>query len=106
MEGYSEYDTTGGDNTEDQVFLLSYKEAFEDYFGSDEERLCMPTAYAVQNGAYTDDDIGRWCLRSPGNDQNNVINVDSEGLRDFYTADSDFVCIRPALWINLESDIF
>ena len=106
-EGYSEYDTTGGNNTEDQVFLLSFKEASEDYFSSDEERICMPTDYAVQNGAYTDGDTGAclWWLRSPGRDQSKAVLVGTEGWRYNHEV-YGYACVRPALWINLESGIF
>ena len=107
-EGNSEYDTIGGNNTEDRVFLLSYKEAFEDYFSSDEERICMPTDYAVQNGAYTNDDTGAcsWWLRSPGLDQNFAAIVRRDGSPGSSSVYHDNDCVRPALWINLESDIF
>ena len=107
-EGNSEYDTIGGNNTEDRVFLLSYKEAFEDYFSSDEERICIPTDYAVQNGATTLGDIGAcwWWLRSPGGDQDCATNVDSAGSPSYYGVYYGPNCIRPALWINLKSDIF
>ena len=56
------YDTTGGNNTEDQVFLLSYKEAYKDYFSSNEERICMPTDYAV-NWAWTNKNTGATSYR-------------------------------------------
>lgn len=107
-EGNSEYDTTGGNNTEDRVFLLSYKEAFEDYFSSDEERICMPTDYAVQNGAWTNYNTGAcwWWLRSPGNNRYNTPIVLSDGSPGIYIVDISLGCVRPALWINLESGIF
>lgn len=107
-EGNSEYDTIGGNNTEDRVFLLSYKEAFEDYFSSDEDRICMPTDYAVQNGAWTNDDTGAcwWWLRSPGRSRCNATFVYSDGSPGYIYVNLDNNCVRPALWINLESDIF
>ena len=120
-EGNSEYDTTGGNNTEDRVFLLSYKEAFEDYFSSDEERVCMPTDYAVQNGAYINDDTGVcwWWLRgsywintADFGDLGSLFGVQifAANVSDLgssgYSIVNGSVCIRPALWVNLESDIF
>lgn len=101
-------DMIGGNNTEDQVFLLSYKEAFEDYFSSDEERICMPTAYAVQNGAYTNDDSGActWWLRSPDYYRGIASYVDDEGSISSGYVFPESYCIRPALWVNLESGIF
>lgn len=50
-----EYDTDPGNATQDQVFLLSINEANQ-YFNSDEERQCKPTEYAVEQGAYVDDE--------------------------------------------------
>lgn len=107
-EGNSKYNTTSGNNTEDRVFLLSYKEAFEDYFSSDEERICMPTDYAVQNGAWTNVDTGArwWWLRSPGYYQDCATFVSNVGSPGFDFVNAVNYCVRPALWINLESDIF
>ena len=105
-EGYSRYNTNGGNNTEDKVFLLSYKEAFEDYFSSDEERICMPTAYAVRSNRYVDEKACSWWLRSPGINQDVATNVFSAGSPGYDYVYYDYNCVRPALWINLESDIF
>ena len=62
-----EYDTDPGKATKGKVFLLSINEANK-YFASEEERRCIPTAYAIANGA--DTSIGYatcgWWLRSPG----------------------------------------
>ena len=70
-------DTNGGKNTKDQVFLLSYAEV-EQYFDSNEDRMCAPTDYAIKQGAanqgantkekYEVDGraTGWWWLRSPG----------------------------------------
>ena len=41
-----EYSTSAGNNTQDQVFLLSITEV-EKYFSSDNDRKCVPTAYAI-----------------------------------------------------------
>lgn len=85
----------------------SYKEAFEDYFTSDEARICMPTAYAVQQGASTNDaGACGWWLRSPGNYPYNASYVSFVGSRDFNLVYNVSDCVRPALWINLDSDIF
>ena len=103
----SSYDTTGGNNTEDKVFLLSYKEAYEDYFSSNEERICMPTDYAVKR-AWTNDDTGacNWWLRSPDFYQNLASNINNFGFLDSSRVDYGKNCIRPALWVNLESGSF
>ena len=105
-----EYDTDPGNATKDRVFLLSIVEA-EKYFTSDEARMCVPTEYAISNGAWTSDSYTEggkatcwWWLRSPG----------------YYQYDAAFACIdgdinehgnyvyggnravRPAMWISID----
>ena len=99
--------TYGGNNTEDKIFLLSYAEA-RDYFASDEERICQPTAYAVSQGAYPTGSgvYCRWWLRSPGDYQELAAFVYSSGsLDNRFTVDFDYLAVRPAIWISLESDL-
>lgn len=45
-QGNGQWSVTGGNNTEDRVFLLSYAEAKE-FFNSDSERTCKPTYYDI-----------------------------------------------------------
>ena len=110
-QGYSR--TNGGNNTQDQVFLLSYHEAFDLYFKNDDARKCAPTQYAKAKGAYLSDyyevdgrGTGWWWLRSPGKDRDHAARVSSGGARGNYYVSSSDVSVRPALWINLESNIF
>ncbi len=50
-------------NTNDKIFLLSYKEAFTAaYFKDNQARIKTPTDYALCQGAYSG---GWWWLRSP-----------------------------------------
>ena len=101
-----EYGTDPGNSTEDHLFLLSISEA-KKYFDSDTARQCEPTEYAVKNGAYRNKDNGNcwWWLRSPGFDSDIAASVDVGGwvscLGD--SVDGDDGCVRPALWIDLES---
>lgn len=113
-QGYSEYNTTGGNDTEDQIFLLSYHDAFDLYFISNEARKCAPTDYAVANGAWTssnyqqnDRPTGAWWLRSPGLGQNfaSLVYDDGSRLIDIVNHGNGNI-VRPALWVNLESGIF
>lgn len=108
-ENYSKDNTSDGNNTEDQVFLLSYKEAFEDYFSSDEERVCMSAAWTVYDEE--EPETCSWWLRSPSTYRYEwnkyVVTVvngygfhSSEGVTDYDNR------VRPALWLNLESGIF
>lgn len=93
-------------NTSDKVFLLSIEEA-KKYFSSSDSRKCQPTPYAIQNGVYTVDGDGWWWLRSPGNSQSSAAYVDYGGLvySNGYRVSRGNDCVRPALWINLESEI-
>ncbi len=106
-----EYDTDPGNDTTDKIFLLSINEANE-YFSSDEERMCVPTVYALENGACTGyysltggEDNCWWWLRSPGHVQDDAAEVSCEG--DVYDQDcsvsAENRAVRPALWIDLKS---
>ena len=105
------YSTDPGNATTDKVFLLSINEANK-YFGSDEDRKCIPTEYAKANGAYTSSGYTKngvptcgWWLRSPGDDQGRAANVSDYGSVNYLGMRVDYGdgCVRPALWINLDS---
>ena len=104
-QGYGRWKTSGGKNTEDSIFLLSYAEAWR-YFGSDSARQCQPTRYAERRGAYTSWGKCYWWLRSPGCYQERSAIVRTDGVLDHYGADGGSGCVRPALWINLDAGIF
>ena len=94
-------------DTKDQIFLLSYKEAFKDYFSDDASRICTPTDYAIAQGAFTSDEGNcTWWLRLPRANQDIAAKVRADGSYDGGSVYFDDICIRPALWVNLESDIF
>ena len=98
------YDTNQGNDTKDKLFVLSMKEV-EQYFVSDEERLCKLTEYAVNNGAYENNHgYGRWWLRSAGSYSCRAATVSPGG--DIY-CNGDYVeyytsSVRPAFWLNLQ----
>ena len=105
-----QYDTDPGNATKDRVFLLSIVEA-EKYFTSDEARRCVPTEYAISNGAYTDDSYTKggkatcwWWLRSPGCYQSSAAFVDFDGSvgRGGHYVDNDISAVRPAMWITID----
>ena len=103
-EDNSDYSTKGGNDTEDDVFLLSIAEA-ERYFRDSEDRQLKPTNYAIANEAWTHSGTGNawWWLRSPGHWQSWAAGVYPDGdLHPFgndirYIVDS----VHPAIWINL-----
>ncbi len=116
-QGYSEWSTSGGNNTQDQIFLLSYAEANQYLKVTPNDRNNLksrvtPTAYTKAQGAYVSDDktedgsaAGWWWLRSPGFYQNYAAYVFYDGLLLNFRVNRDG-CIRPAFWLNLESEIF
>ena len=99
-----EYSTNPGNDTQDEVFLLSITEVNK-YFSGDAERLCDATEYAKNNGAYTND-FGYcvWWLRSPGEEQDKAVHVyfNGEALEHGNSVDYDAIAVRPAMWINLD----
>ena len=104
------YNTNPGNATKDKVFLLSIVEA-EKYFTSDEARKCVPTEYAISNGASTSDSYTKggkatclWWLRSPGFDQFIAAYVNYFGsvLRYGRSVDSSVIAVRPAMWITID----
>jgi len=115
---YSKWNTSGGNNTQDKIFLLSYAEANK-YFGvshndNNTKSRVEPTAYAIKNRAFTDSSfktadgksVGWWWLRSPGLHQSFAAYVLANGSLDYCNVRNVDECVRPAFWINLESDIF
>ena len=100
------YSTDPGNATTDKVFLLSINEV-EQYFDNDEERNCVPTAYAIANGACASNKYTKggaatceWWLRSPGLERQAAACVASGGMVAYFGLLYDFddwVCVRPAL---------
>ena len=124
-QGYSKWDTTGGNNTQDKVFLLSCAEANKylditwDNIENYKARV-VPTAYALAQGASTNREMwktadgelaGRWWLRSAGRHQHRAAFVYGAGaLRSTHvTSTSGHYggnTVRPALWLDLDSEFF
>ena len=118
-QGYSDWSTGGGNNTQDHLFLLSYAEANK-YLdvtrgdGNNTKSRVAPTTYAKAQGANTSDNnktadgeaAGWWWLRSPGRGQDFAARVFTDGSLDYYRVDYGSVIVRPAFWLNLESGIF
>lgn len=83
----NEYDTDGGNDTIDKVFLLSIDET-DKYLPSYIDRL----------------DYSAWWLRSPGNDQTYSAVVTSKGNIDTYGHSVySILGVRPAMWIEIKN---
>ena len=108
-----EWDTDGGENTADKIFLLSHYEVFKkykQYLMNNDAAECIVTPYAIKRGAYyytgyqTDGKLtGVWWLRSPGSQQNcaeYMAYIVRDIKAETNTADWSSVCVRPALWME------
>ena len=104
-EDNSEHGTSGGNDTEDKVFLLSEKEA-ETLFLNDDERIAKATEYAEKSGVYVNEEkAAYWWLRSPGDSGDDAAEVIYSGwvYRDGNYVDDSSGGVRPALHLNLQS---
>lgn len=104
------YGTAAGSNTQDKVFLLGISEA-KQHFSTDAQRMCVPTPYAIAQGAWAQDDYTNedgnetcfWWLRSPGNDLNHSAYVHLDGSINTNGTLVSYKnrAARPAIWIDL-----
>ena len=111
------YDTEGGVNTTDKVYLLSIAEASNTAYGfngefrtESETREAKNTAYAKECGAWTSasteyEGNGDWWLRSPGDGSGDASDVGSNGYGSStgFSVYFDGDAVRPALHLNLSS---
>ena len=99
------YDTYGGSDTEDKIFLLSLSEV-EHYLGSNGKRMCIATPYAVGNNAFVSSSDGGcwWLLRTPGETGNMVVSTNTDGSLDYDggKVNSSRGVVRPAMWIRID----
>lgn len=120
---YSGWNTSGGNNTQDKVFLLSYAEANK-YFDVENwqnngatdnvKSRIEPTAYAIAQGALTSffgrtadgTDAGWWWLRSLSYSQRHAAYVSSDGSLRSSSVNDASGSVRPALWVNIDAGIF
>ena len=113
---------TGGNSTQDKVFLLSYVEANR-YLGVADDGNCMKarasaTEYAASNGAWVSshgwwgaeqktlsgENATFWWLRSPGYLQFRALRVNDAGGATQSEVNNTDTCIRPAIWVSLENE--
>jgi hypothetical protein len=112
------YGTSGGNTTQDKVFLLSLDEVCR-YFGDSTANLrrkgSTGSDYFIGDGnnaaREARDGSGTacwWWLRSPGGFSGGAALVDDDGGVHVggYIVDISVGGVRPAFWLNLESGIF
>ncbi|MHC1787565.1 MAG: DUF6273 domain-containing protein [Christensenellales bacterium] len=102
-EGNPEWQTKGGNDSQDKVFLLSYREA-STYFSQQGARKNKGTSSAQALGAkvwpFEETD---WWLRSPGKVQQDACYVDRNGANLSNSA-TNKKGIRPALWFDISAN--
>lgn len=96
------YSTNPGNDTTDRVFALNCAEVVK-YMPRDEDRQCVPTAYARSRGTYVNwSGNCAWWTRSPGADNTQASYLSSHGT--FGTAahyvDDRVIAARPAVWVR------
>ena len=102
------YDLNSGNNGIDKIFLISISEGNK-YFTSDEGRKCVPTEYAVAQGAYRSGQYSvdekptcYWWLRSRGANSSYaaVVLVDGSVSDSGSNVILSRYGVRPAFWID------
>ena len=101
-----EFSISGGNATEDRIFLLSFDEANQ-YFQKSKDRRCLPTDLAVEHGVMTSlkgssKGCAPWWLRSPGRDPHSAACVRDFGyvLSSGYNVYYEGYGVRPAMWVE------
>ena len=99
------YNTPGGNETKDKVFLLSIEEA-EKYFATSELRRAKGTDFAANSGLKLDKSIlyagnSVWWLRTPGLKAYHACYVNNDGvIYPTVNVDIDNFGVRPAMWVK------
>ena len=108
--------TSGGNDTEDKVFVLSLDEAVNTEYGfageydaKDKLRQCLPTEYAKAHNCLLEDNASseffgncRWRLRTPSFDSDVIVDVAADGsikVDGGFSIGGTMIAVRPALWI-------
>ncbi len=91
---------SGGNNTQDKIFLLSYAE-FEKYLS----KTMLKSRAAAVSTAYVDQMLGNsftdWWLRSPGEPQKTIMCVGLNGSLGLGSTGGQIMGVRPVLWMDI-----
>jgi hypothetical protein len=100
-QGNTDYKSVWMNNTNDQVYLLSYAE-INKYFPDNESRACLPKSEVAAQTVSVDKENGlcRWWLRSPGSLESQSMYVDSDGSCHSIMAQAMYA-VRPVIWVDL-----
>ena len=98
--------------TQDRIFLLSDNEAFHQYFTKLVDRMCAPTEYAIDNGAYVSSEYfvdgrgaGMWWLRASMWENGFMASeVIDDGDRRCSPVEYTDLCVRPVFWLNTKAE--
>lgn len=103
------YGTSGGESTQDYLFLLSEDEV-KRYLDSDEERKtqtvpAMRPEYGVPENEVSSEDYNGWWLRSLGEYGDTISYVTTSGEVNMSgtTVWDSYIAVRPAMWVDLDS---
>ena len=110
-EDNSYYGTEGGNNTVDQVYVLSEREAYNTTYGFENNedksstRESIITEYTKGLNVYTGGENGNWRLRTLGKDSKRAMIVSLNGsIATVGFSNNNYnICVRPVLHINLYS---
>ncbi len=108
------YDTEGGNDTTDKVYLLSLDEVknlsygFVSHNAISATRVTVNTAYTagrIDGYMSSAGEVGNWWLRSSGNDSSNASYVNGDGhvIAGGGHVSYDGDAVRPALHLNLKA---
>ena len=107
-EDNPEYNTEGGRETCDKIFLLSITEA-QQYFSDDVYRVLQLTTFAMEQGkgTWSNERFVTWWLRSPGDSSSMAAHTLLDG--SVFTSGGPvlfpYLAVRPVLWVDLSSGI-
>lgn len=126
LENKDNYDVSGGNDTEDKVFLLAIEDLLKPEYGfsavgkdMDINRRCSSTDYAKAMGAYTESSdaenckttegkwASKWWLRSVGGGDGGAATVTVYGKNTGFGqwANISNTTVRPSIYLNLKSVI-
>lgn len=110
-------ETLPGPDTEDRIYLLSFHEAYREFFQQEQALMAEPTDYAVAKGAekFKADDpwfktVGvygnagaSWWLRTSGDTENSAVWANFDGTPNVNSVGLKNIGIRPVLWVSIDA---